>query len=54
MLRYCDAHPPVHVLVAAYLRYKPVAETKKGNVEELAAMFGGIKPAPKDAPWMNQ
>ena len=36
--RYWEKHPPTHMLVAAYLGYKP---QEKGDLGELIDMFEG-------------
>jgi hypothetical protein len=45
MQRYWLQHPPVHILVAAYLDYKPpklaLPKASNNNLGELLAMFAG-------------
>ena len=43
--RYWRKHPPVHLLVAAYLGYKPRGGEQPGDLGELYTMMTG-KPAP--------
>ncbi|MEC4591612.1 hypothetical protein VPG91_11490 [Nitrospirillum amazonense] len=41
MWRYWKAHPPVRLMVAAYLGIKPEQEPQEADLGELLAMFGG-------------
>lgn len=41
--KYWHEHPPTHLLVAAYLGYKPKA-SNVNNPDELAALFGALRP----------
>lgn len=42
LTHYWQKHPPVHLLVAGFMGYKPQAEEKKyGDLGELIAMFPG-------------
>ncbi|WP_040849928.1 hypothetical protein [Nitrospirillum viridazoti] len=40
MWRYWRAHPPVHLMVAAYMGIKLEAEPQQGNLSDLLTLFG--------------
>jgi len=40
MRRYWNAHPPTHLLIAAYVGYKPPTPPKRATRGRLRAMFG--------------
>lgn len=38
--KYWEIHPPSHILVAAYMGYKPQGQSK-GSIDDLIAEFAG-------------
>lgn len=56
---YWDAHPPTHILIAAYLGIKPKNKTtsednlQSSDINELATALGGISTGRPDDPMLD-